>query len=263
MFFKKKGEERPITPEELGKFVDDSISDPDIEHLHVRRDSAEYMRFKKRVKIFGFVICAVTVTLLAVFAAAIFRTQWGDLVISVGTVAHQKGIVISESSEFLDETNVLFAEQPPEVNNITYSWLPDDLDISFDGSHNGDNYLAYTFYCKNNGRASLDYTAYLEITGVAKSADEAIRVMVFKNGVETVYGKAKYTDRSSAEDDCTVFESDTRVMTAVTEDFDVGDTDKYTVVIWIEGNDPECVDDIRGGYVRMKMHFEIENELSE
>ena len=33
-------------------------------------------------------------------------------------------------------------------------------------------------------------------------------------------------------------------------------SDKYTVVIWLEGEDPECVDSIKGGEIEYKMIFE-------
>ena len=48
-------------------------------------------------------------------------------------------------------------------------------------------------------------------------------------------------------------------MSAKTTDFKVGDVDKYTIVIWIEGNDSECIDDIRDGYVRMRMLFKLDD----
>ena len=37
--------------------------------------------------------------------------------------------------------------------------------------------------------------------------------------------------------------------------FKVGYVDKYTVVIWLDGDDPECVDDIVGGAVEFAMDF--------
>ena len=37
-----------------------------------------------------------------------------------------------------------------------------------------------------------------------------------------------------------------------------GDLDKITVVVWIEGDDPECVNNILGG--EMKMHMDIYEE---
>ena len=39
-----------------------------------------------------------------------------------------------------------------------------------------------------------------------------------------------------------------------------GDVDKYTIVTWIEGNDPECIDEILGGFVKMQWLFSVDGE---
>ena len=44
------------------------------------------------------------------------------------------------------------------------------------------------------------------------------------------------------------------------ENFNPGDTDRYTIVIWIEGDDPECLDNLIGGAI--KMHMIITEEPS-
>lgn len=252
--------EQPITPEELSRLNDKKISDAEIEHLHVRNDSIEIVKYKKRRKILSIILSVCLIVLLILFFVSMLVTQWGDLIIKVDSPAAKKGIVLSEDPEFKTMGVSLSAKQADDVTNITYSWLPVDLDTSENGEHNGDNYVAYTFYCKNNGQETLDYDAVLEITGAAKSADEAVRVMVYKNGEPSIYGKGKYNDRNTAETDCTKFNTDTEVMTTATEDFKVDDVDKYTVVIWIEGNDPECIDDIRNGHIRMRMLFSVRDD---
>ena len=45
-----------------------------------------------------------------------------------------------------------------------------------------------------------------------------------------------------------------------TPDLKPGDVDKYTIVTWIEGNDPECIDDIMGGFVKMQWLFSVDGE---
>ena len=42
------------------------------------------------------------------------------------------------------------------------------------------------------------------------------------------------------------------------KDFKADEVDKFTVVIFLEGDDPECIDNIIGG--EMKMHMEITEE---
>ncbi len=59
------------------------------------------------------------------------------------------------------------------------------------------------------------------------------------------------------------FESDESVCTVRRNDIEPEEVDKYTVVIWLEGEDPECVNDILGGYVEFNMKFYLIEEGSE
>ena len=64
--------------------------------------------------------------------------------------------------------------------------------------------------------------------------------------------------KSETESDCDRdFLSSTLVLRERTEGFAPRDKDKYTVVIWLEGNDPECIDDIIGGTIKFSMDFKI------
>lgn len=53
----------------------------------------------------------------------------------------------------------------------------------------------------------------------------------------------------------TPFASDKVVTTGLREKIKNGEYDKYTVVIWYEGEDPDCTDDIIGGWVELYMNF--------
>lgn len=56
------------------------------------------------------------------------------------------------------------------------------------------------------------------------------------------------------------FESEDNVCTVYRPDIGPDEVDKYTVVIWLEGEDPECVNDILGGYVEFRMKFYLVEE---
>ena len=75
----------------------------------------------------------------------------------------------------------------------TTSFATDDspatLDLEAEGSHNGRNYLAYTFYLTNNGKETINYQSMLQSVKAAKDADEACRVMIYKNGEPEVFAK--------------------------------------------------------------------------
>ena len=149
MFGKKKVKiEQPMTPEELSRYNDKKIADAQIEHFHVKNDSIEIVKYNKRRKILSIILTVCLIILIILFFVSMLVTQWGDLIISVESPAFKKGIVLSEDPEFKTQSASLSAEQVKDVTNITYSWLPLDLDTSEDGEHNGENYVAYTFYCK-------------------------------------------------------------------------------------------------------------------
>ena len=96
----------------------------------------------------------------------------------------------------------------------------------------------------------------MTIENVTNGVDEAIRVELFVNGEKTVYGKTR-SDGSGKESDCDKeFASSTEVMKDRRGAILVR-KDKYTVVIWLDGNDPDCVDKIIGGTMKLGMNFKI------
>lgn len=230
------------------------------DRFSARRDSKDIsrqIRWKRRA---GVALVVSILVLLLVFIIAWLFTTIGDLVISVENGAAKKGITVSQYADGSDPQLQLSAENVVEVTNITYNWLPTNLDTEKDGSHNGRNYLAYTFYLSNNGSETLDYESTLKIVGVAKSADQAMRVLVYKNGDPTVYAKPNM-DKSPLEDLVNFeFVDDEIIFHDTEKNFAPGDKTKYTIVTWVEGNDPECIDDIMGGYVKMMWLFNVEGE---
>lgn len=66
------------------------------------------------------------------------------------------------------------------MDNITESWLPQDIDTSKAGAHNGDNYIAYTFYIANEGKEITNYWYQINILDVIKNVDDAVRIKVYE-----------------------------------------------------------------------------------
>ena len=168
-----------------------------------------------------------------------------------------KGIVMYDNISEKRVAKQLNASRIDEMDNISITWLPDNLDTEADGSHNGDNYIAYTFYVENEGTETINYWYSTIIDDVILNVDEAIRVKLFLNGDETVYAKKNgYTEEP--EDGTQAFYSDTTVMSECRQDFNPGDIDRFTIVIFIEGDDPDCTNALLGG--ELKMHMEITEE---
>jgi hypothetical protein len=137
--------------------------------------------------------------------------------------------------------------------------LPDNIGDGSGGSHNGDNYVAYTFYVLNAGDEVVNYWYEIDVDDSIKRLDEAIRVMVVHNGVKTIY--AKESASGEPEKGTEKFKTDSRVVLKERKGFQPKTNDKITVVIWLEGDDPECNNDLLGGEIRM--HMDITEEHTE
>ena len=172
-------------------------------------------------------------------------------------LAKNGGLVMYESLDTKDEKKILTADQLEFIDNISINWLPENIDEEGEGTHNGPNYIAYTFYIENKGADTINYWYKIVVDDVIKDVDKAIRVMVFRNGEKTVYAKAN--ERTGAQEIGTVqFKDNLTVVEKQRTEFKVGDIDKFTIVIWVEGDDPDCVDALIGGM--MKMHMDITEE---
>ena len=169
----------------------------------------------------------------------------------------ESGLVIYEDPEQKLTRQYLKSADIEFFSDISVKWLPENIDNEGNGSHNGRHYIAYTFYTENQGQDTINYWTNIDIEDVVKNVDEAIRVMVIKNGEKTIYAK-RNRDTGEIEPGTEPFYSEDTVMLANNEKFKVGDIDKYTIVIWVEGDDPECKDELIGGEI--KMHMDITEE---
>lgn len=165
------------------------------------------------------------------------------------------GVSLSETPDFKLPTSRLNADAIKSLDNITKADLPENLDKT-DGKHNGRNYIAYTFYIKNTGKSSVSYSSSLNISSVSKNVDAAVRIMLYDESVAVTYAKPK-DDLTGPEPETEPFYSQTVVAKKYKANFKPGDIHKYTVVIWLEGNDPDCVDSILGGSMNLEMAFSV------
>lgn len=174
----------------------------------------------------------------------------------------ESGLVIYEELDKKYLRTFLRSADIEYFTDISVEWLPANINNEGEGSHNGRNYIAYTFYAENMGQDTINYWTTIKIDDVIKNVDEAVRVMVFKNDNKVIY--AKNSRQTGQPEPGTVpFKDEETVMLELTENFKVGDIDKYTVVIWIEGDDPECKNDLIGGEIKMHMTLTEEHILQD
>ena len=228
--------------------------DERIKPFAVRVTARSVRRRNVLLKIFSIILLIVILLLGVFYALSAFVNKAGNFTVWISD-EDMNLITLSDTADFSQCSTMLEADIIDQMDNITRAWMPEVLD-DVDGCHNGEEYIAYTFYLKNAGKNEIDYLTTLDIHAVTLEADHAVRVLVIKNGEETVYAKPQ-KGSSEPEPDTVPFLSNTKVLENTTEEFKPGDVDKYTVVIWLEGNDPECIDNIRGGVVKMSMNFKV------
>lgn len=221
-------------------------------------------RIRNRIFTLGVIITGM---LSIAFAIITFYGQnAGNFVISVDSIASNRGIILSTEPNFRAPSPRLMTEPISEARDMTYSWLKiaeveatygNYVDIDYD-------YVAYTFYLMNQGTESLDVSYHIRITDIYNRLDDAVRILVIEDGVQTIYQKPDelddfgnlpyYPENVPAS---TNFISDTIVMRRLFTNFKPDEVKKFSVIVWLEGYDPDTTDDILGGMIRLQMNFSI------
>ena len=173
----------------------------------------------------------------------------------------ESGLAIFDSLNNSQGKRRLYATPIKFMDNISYKWLPANVDTESDGPHNGQNYIAYSFYVENQGNEVLNYWYEIIVDDVIKNVDEAIRIRIYRNGEDVTYAKKSSLGGGPEENTIPFKEIKNAEGTIILEqikDFKPLDLDRYTVVVWLEGDDPDCTDPLIGGEI--KMHMVISEE---
>ena len=259
-FGRKKQNDQIVRIEELEKMMEkygDDIDPEDIVSMYIphrrrKQIGAALLRMDK----LHLTLLSMLLLVAVLFIFAFMQEKMGNFTINLNRLElYRKGISIADNGDFDGATARLTASTVEDATNISIDDLPEDID-DLDGSHNGKNYMAYTYYVRNAGKEDLGYKASITLDSCAKGAEKAVRVAVWRNGERVVYA-APAAD-GSEENGCKNFKSDDVVCTYTEKKFLVGNVDRYTIVIWMEGDDPECVDSIIGGSVEFSMKIDAD-----
>ncbi len=244
---------------------------------------------------------ALLLLLLTLFLFSLITQLRGHFTINMSEGMFREGFVLSETEDFANPVTHLFCTPAENVPCISISNLPDNLD-QIDGQHNG-AYFAYTFYCRNEGESVVGYDWRVDINSESKDMSNACWVMVFEDGKMCFYAapntetgeaealparddnsrgyvrkplvefskepEAQYeviTQRQNFEFSRVIpktFVNERTVTEGKMEEVEPGEIHKYTVVIWLEGDDPDCNDDLIGGHIGMEVFFQLVGEDQE
>lgn len=241
---------------------------------------------------------ALLLLLGAFFLMSLVSQMRGYFTINLSDGMFKEGFTLSPTVGFENPSVSLFCEPAADVPCVSFIQISEDVDQT-DGQHNGD-YFAYTFYCRNEGESTVDYTWDLELIDEAQSLSTAAWVMVFEDGKMCFY--AKPSSDTGAEEALPAFDDDTRgylrpplmtqarypdkqyqvirekngitfyrlvpfrfaednlVASGLQQSVEPMEVHKYTVVIWLEGDDPDANVDRMGGHLGLAMQFRLVEE---
>ena len=220
------------------------------------RTAYEVKRYRILMRVIPIVLSAVTLFTSTIYVIAVMYDKYGSYTVSINKLDNiDYQLALSEERNFNTMTSRLNARAGEKITNISVNDLPNDLDM-IDGSHNGANYVAYTYYMKNVGKRTVKTEYLLYIVNVTQNLDKAVRIRLYINGEPSTYARTK-SDGTGAEDGCEEFISATTISRRQLPTTAPGDVVKFTVVIWIEGDDIDCTDDLIGGTFKIDMKISI------
>ena len=224
--------------------------------INVKLTAEKIKQRKKSYRIAKVILAILLLIIIVLYFAFDMLYKGYNFTVSLDeNLYYENKVIIYDDSEYKTYRQQIKVESLEKFDNISYKWLPKDLN-DYEGSHNGENYLAYSFYIENMGENTIDYYNEIIIDDVIKNVDDAIRIRVYFNGEETTY--AKMSARGVPEIGTVPFESKDIVMSSKNENFKPGDKHKYTIVMWLEGSDLECTNNIIGGEFKAHMEFNSE-----
>ena len=222
----------------------------------LKRTAKEVKSYRVRMKVLAILLAMLVLLTGVSYVAAALYERSGSFTVRVDKYEMQKyGLTLSDSADMLRPTSHLNAKIAEKITNIAGETIDANVDM-IDGEHNGRNYIAYPFYVQNAGETEVSYDYEINLSGVTNGLDEAIRVRLYVDGVPETYAKTK-SDGSGAEPGTVEFYSAAVVTRGRVDAFKPEDKTKFTVVIWIEGNDPDCIDWLIGGKMKLDMNISV------
>ena len=225
--------------------------------VSIRRTAAEIKNYRRWMRLIPIGIGIALMILIIGYVISVLYMKFGAFTVKVNKFDHNEyALTLSESPNFESYTSRLNAEIAETVTNIDGKTIPDWVD-NIDGEHNGENYVAYTFYCTNAGSKTVTYSYDMYIANMTYEIEKAVRVRLYVDGKYVDYAYPRTDGVKGPEPGTKQFQSGNTIVRKAVNHFKPGDKTKFTVVIWLEGNDPDCVDKILGGEFKIDMSIAV------
>ena len=225
----------------------------------LRRTATEVMRYRIIKKIILISAALISAFLLIIYSFALVYDRTGRLTVSVKEMNEGFNITLAEYPDFRMPTTLLSNDNLVKMTNICGKDLPKDLDTK-NGDYHGDNYLGYTFYCKNLRSSACSLAYELNYNNVTNKIDEAIRVRLYVDGEYTDYAKVRSDGGGKEDHFCDKsFANQYTVCYGIANNVPSDGVVRFTIVIWLEGDDDDCQNYIINGSVKFSMEIKSQD----
>ena len=222
----------------------------------MRRTAKEVRNYRVYIRALSIVLSILLVLAAAVYLVAVLYRNSGRFSVNIDKYEMMTyGISLSESRDMTHMQSHINTKINETMTNISEDDIADNVDM-IDGPHHGRNYIAYTFYCMNAGEVAFPCDYEVSFSNVTNGIDEAIRLRLYVDGVPTTYAKTR-SDGGGAEPGTTEFYSSTIMAKGRVDVLNPGEVTKYTIVIWVDGPDPDCIDWLIGGMMKVEMKISV------
>lgn len=223
---------------------------------------------------------ALLITSILIILIMLLGNQSGNFVVKVESGDASKSIAITDDYEDRVYTNKLVANGIEGMTNTTPRWFLDGdtseeqniglKELTKDLGNVIDDSTAYiyTFLIVNTGTNAVSINLEMTLSNVSNGVDDAIRVMSYNDDSEdiNIYQKADsvYTEYAYYPATPTLFASenvvyDENVTVLPTTDPENPTYIKYSVIFWLEGQDPECTEAIFNGTIKFALKCSVNN----
>lgn len=197
----------------------------------------------------------------------------GGFSIKLAEDADEMGLQLSTDPNFNTYSARLIADSVSDAQPIAYTQLIQDNVVSEVKSHSGTyipqtnrkGFVGYTFYVKNTGSEDVYLTSTMSIVSSKNDVDKAMWVWAcFGDDDDGQVYQAMDEQQSSSfsypsDYPSRTYFSGNNVFTKTEMRLSVNRTMKISIIVWLEGNDPDCTDSIKGGTCRYAMKLSIHN----
>ena len=238
---------------------------------------------KKLRKIILLAIIVIIAMMVSCFGIAAFRQFTGGFTVNLHFRYGYRHLSIYDNSLLINPRTDIVAEPlENDMAPVTRSWFghPDHplipsfeyIDSLGGGSHHGvrnqrSTYFAFTFYMRNHGIRPETYQTRIQLLDVAKNVDAGIRIVLIRDShyyghvnnvrMPVIYAKEALTGGPDVYSDRIFLQPDGNRGTIIFFENQIGpqEVHRFTVIMYLEGEDPEVCDEMIGGMIRLSMDF--------